>query len=67
MSREEDTVFVLGDILPTYYDAAIAIFRIASKPGAPKMIETINSYAKALFMWVQSLTSHYILKLRPFN
>ena len=63
MSTDEDTVFVLGDILPTYYDADIAIFRIASKPGAPKMIETINSYAKALVdMWEQSLTSHYVLK-----
>ena len=65
MSREEDTVFVLGDILPTYYDAAIAIFRIASKPDAPKMKETINSYAKALVdMWEQSFTSHHVLS-RP--
>ena len=58
-------MFVLGDILPTYYDAAIAIFRIASKPDAPKMKETINSYAKALVdMWEQSFTSHHVLS-RP--
>ena len=37
--------FILGDVLPTYYDAAISIFSVASKPGTAKMKAVIRSYA----------------------
>ena len=37
--------FILGDVLPTYYDAAISIFSVASKPGTAKIKAVIRSYA----------------------
>ena len=30
-------VFVLGNKLPTYYDAVIAIYGVAAQPKSPKM------------------------------
>ena len=44
----EKVVFVLGEKLPTYYDAAISIYMVATKPKSKKMVSTINSYTKAL-------------------
>ena len=54
--------FILGDVLPTYYDAAISIFSVASKPGTAKMKAVIRSYAFALIdMWEKSFTSKHVL------
>ena len=51
----EKIVFVLGDKLPTYYDAAISIYMVATKPKSKKMVSTINSYTKALIdIWKRS-------------
>ena len=51
----EKVVFVLGDKLPTYYDAIISIHMVATKPKSKKMISTINSYTKALIdIWKRS-------------
>ena len=36
----ERLVFLLGDKLPTYYDAAVAISQVASKPKSKKMRAT---------------------------
>ena len=33
----EKVIFVLGDKLPTYYDAVIAIYEIATQPKSNKM------------------------------
>ena len=44
----EKVVFVLGDKLPTYYNTAISIYMVATKPKSKKMFSTINSYTKAL-------------------
>ena len=44
----EKVVFVLGDKLPSYYDAAISIYMVATKLKSKKMVSTINSYTKAL-------------------
>ena len=44
----EKVVFVLVEKLPTYYDAAISIYMVATKPKSKKMVSTINSYTKAL-------------------
>ena len=38
----EKVAFVLGDKLPTYYDAAISIYIVATKPKSKKMVSTIN-------------------------
>ena len=45
MEAEVQLKFVLGDVLPTYYDAAISIFSVAVKPSTTKMKNTINQYA----------------------
>ena len=37
----EDITFELADKLPTYYDAAIAIFKITQNPNRDKMESTI--------------------------
>ena len=51
----EKVVFVLGDKLPTYYNAAISIYMVATKPKSKKMVSTINSYTKALIdIWKRS-------------
>ena len=44
----EKVVFVLGYKLPSYYDAAISIYMVATKLKSKKMVSTINSYTKAL-------------------
>ena len=44
----EKLVFVLGDKLPTYYNAAISIFQVASKPRSKKMINSVHIYACSL-------------------
>ena len=44
----EKVVFVLGDKLPSYYDAAISIYMVATKLKSKKMVSTINSYTKVL-------------------
>ena len=44
----EKLVFVLGDKLPTYYDAAMSIYMVATKPKSKKIVSSINSYSKAL-------------------
>ena len=51
----EKVVFVLGDKLPTYYDAAISTYMVATKPKSKKMVSTINSYTKTLIdIWKRS-------------
>ena len=44
----EKVVSVLGEKLPTDYDAAISIYMVATKPKSKKMVSTINTYTKAL-------------------
>ena len=44
----EDIVFMLGDKLPTYYDAAIAIFNVTQNSRRNKMKSTIQAYYVAL-------------------
>ena len=57
----EKWVFVLDEKLPTYYDAAIAIFRVASSPKSKKMSSTINSYACALIdIWKRSFDDQHV-------
>ena len=44
----EDIVFMLGDKLPIYYDAAVAIFNVTQSPRRNKMKSTIHGYYVAL-------------------
>ena len=37
----EKVLFVLGDKLPTYYDATISIYMVVAKPKSKKMVSTI--------------------------
>ena len=60
--EEVQLKFVLGDVLPTYYEAAIAIFSVAVKPSTPKMKQAINAYANSLIeIWERSFTSKHVL------
>ena len=57
----ERLVFVLGDKLPTYYNAAIEIFQVASKPKSKKMRVTINSYGCELRdIWKRSFGDQHV-------
>ena len=55
--------FVLGDKLPTYYEAAISIFSVAAKPSSSKMKKTINAYAKCLIdIWENVFSSKHVMR-----
>ena len=41
MANERDWYFVLGDKLPTIYDAAIQIFKVCLSPKSAKRLETL--------------------------
>ena len=59
---DEKIIFVLGDKLPRYYDAAIAIFTIAQKPQSDKMKLCIQAYVTALIdIWTKSFGIEHIL------
>ena len=50
---EEKMVFVLGDVLPTNYDAAITLFSVFQTPESDKMKNCISSYVSALIdTWI---------------
>ena len=55
-------VFILDDQLPTYYNAALSIFTVASKPNTQKMSSAINSYSLALMnVWTKSFGKGHIM------
>ena len=52
---DRQIVFVLGDKLPTYYDAGIAIFSVSTQRTGQHMKRTIHSYCLALIdKWTKS-------------
>ena len=58
----EKLVFVLGDKLPTYYNAAISIFQVASKPRSKKMINSVHIYACSLIdIWQRSFGNDHVM------
>ena len=63
MAENVEIKFVLGDVLPTFYDVAISIFSVASKPATSKMKKVINNYASRLFdVWEKSFSSKHVLR-----
>ena len=57
-----EIIFVLGDYLPTYYEAGIAIYSQATKPKSPKMDIAIKAYAKSLTTaWENSFGEKHVL------
>ena len=64
----EKVVFVLGEKLPTYYDAAISIYMVATKPKSKKMVSTINSYTKApIDIWKRSFGDLHVTSRSSVN
>ena len=63
MSQEkEKLIFILGDKLPTYYDAAISIYQVSQSPKTHKMQITISAYFNALIdTWQKSFTAKHVL------
>ena len=59
----EKIIFVLGDKLPKYYDAAIAIFTIAQKPKSDKMklCFQANTLTGLTDIWTKSFGVEHIL------
>ena len=59
---DEKIIFVLGDKLPRYYNAAIAILTIPQKPKSDKMKPCIQVYVTALIViWTKSFGVEHIL------
>ena len=57
-----NVIFILGDVLPTYYDVAVSLFSVATKPGSAKMKETIHKYAVALIgLWEKSFGYNHVM------
>ena len=55
-------VFVLGDKVPIYYDAAISIFQVVSKPKSKKMISSVHAYTCSLIdIWQRSFGNDHIM------
>ena len=57
-----------GDKLPTYYDAAIAIFNIKQNPKRDKMKRTIYAYYVALVnVWTKSYGKDHVMTRRAIT
>ena len=57
----EKLVFVLGDKLPTCYEATIAIYSVATQPKGVKM-KTIHAYAMSLInVWVKTFGQGHVM------
>ena len=62
MSKQK-IIFVLGDMLPTNYDAAIALFSVCQKRESEKMKDCIRSYADALIVtWTKAFGEAHVKK-----
>ena len=58
---EQKMVFVLGDVLPTNYDAATALFSVCQMPESVKMKYCISSYASALRdTWIKAFCEAHV-------
>ena len=58
-------MFMLGDKLPTYYDAAIAIFNVTQNSRRNKMKSTIQAYYVALVnIWTKSFSKDHVVTQR---
>lgn len=58
---EQKTIFVLGDTLPTNYDAAIALFSVCRTPESEKMKHCISSYVNALIdTWTKAFGEAHV-------
>ena len=64
-NMSEDIVFMLGGKLPTYYDAAIAIFNVPQNPRQNKMKITIQAHYVALVnIWTKSFSKDHVMTQR---
>ena len=58
----EKIIFILGDELPTYYDAVISIFHVAQGPKTRKMKTAIQAYITTLIdAWIKSFTAKHVI------
>ena len=58
----EKLVFVLGDKLPTCYEATIATYSVATQPKGAKMKKTIHAYAMSLInIWVKAFGQSHVM------
>ena len=58
---EQKMVFVLGDVLPMNYDAAIALFSVCQMLESDKTKYCISSYVSALIdMWIKAFGKAHV-------
>ena len=58
----ENILFILGEKLPTYYDAAIAIYSVTQSIKSDKMQHCITSYATALIsIWTKAFGEEHVI------
>ena len=58
----EKLVFVLGDKLPTCYEATIVIYSVATQPKGTKIKKTIHAYAMSLInVWVKAFGQGHVM------
>ena len=61
---ETELCFVMGDMLPTIYDAAIQIYSVSKYPPSKKRIVVVHAYAVALRdIWLKSFGEYHVLSL----
>ena len=62
---EQKILFILGDKLPTYYDAAVAIYSVTQSIKSEKMHSCIISYANALVrIWTKAFGEEHVLNIK---
>ena len=58
----KNILFILADKLPTYYDAAIAIYSVTQSIKSDKMQHCITSYATALIsIWTKAFGEEHVI------
>ena len=56
-----DIIFVLGDKLPTYYDAAISIWSVCHSKEGKKKSKAVNAYYRALSeVWIKAFGKDHV-------
>ena len=62
MEDSREVVFILGDKLPTYYDAAVAIFSVVTKPKSIRRNEQIHAYYLVnASVWIKAFGKQHVM------
>ena len=48
MEAEENIVFIMGDKIATYYDVAISLFQVSTRPGFTALRDNLENQEKGI-------------------